>query len=184
MTNIGKINTDQKDVWTEVLNSIADILGPDTVAMWLSELKVDATANRVVLTARDSFREDIIRRRLVPYIEEALRKQGVDGIVEVTNIASTVENTCMSHTDDSEFVDSVMKILRDYKLLGHVQFHETDYVLVTSSHGEIEYVSIFEVDSTTDEIDDYSFAIVEEDTIVEVLKAFGRKCMLEDSGGV
>lgn len=184
MTSIEKINTDQNDVWTEVLNSIADVLGSDTVAMWLSELKVDATANRVVLTARDSFREDIIRRRLVPYIEEALRKQGVDGIVEVTNAASIIEDTRMSHADDTEFINSVTKILRDYKFLGHVQLHETDYVLVTSSDGEIEYVSIFEADSTTDEIDAYSFAIVEEATIIEVLKAFGRKCMFENSGGV
>lgn len=165
MTNVDKNCNDQTSAWIEALRSIAEILGSDTVDMWLSELKVDMSSNCVTLFVKDSFRADIIRRRLVPYIEDALKKQGIVSNVKVTCKMCSPEDQLV---DEHQFAEKVMNIWGpDFYYLGMVDLQEEGaYVLLRAPLDETgqEGVMIFEVDTFDPEITCYSFSILDNDS--------------------
>lgn len=169
MTNIEASN-DQTGTWMEALRSIAEILGSDTVDMWLSELKVDMSSNCVTLFVKDNFRADIIRRRLVPYIEDAFKKQGIVSNVKIVCKMCSPGDPLV---DERQFAEKVISIWGpDFCYLGMVDLQEEGtYVLLRTPLDETgqEGVMIFELDTFDPEITCYSFSIPDSDSRPELI---------------
>lgn len=164
MTNTETSN-DQTGAWMEAVCSIAEILGSGVVDMWLTELKVDMSSNCVIVYVDDNFRADIIRRRLVPYIEDALKKQG---IVSNVNVACKICSPEDQLVDERQFAEKVMNIWGpDFCYLGMVELQEEGtYVLLRTPLDETgrECVMIIELDTFDPEITSYSFSVLDSDS--------------------
>lgn len=167
---------DTTALWTDVLAEISERLSPMIVEQWLTDIDVDISSRRIILTVENEFKRNIIERRLTRYIKDALAPKHIDPevLVTCTKPVSTI-------ADDQQLIDKIMGIWGpDYAFLGYVEIPNTGfYVLLKTTFKKgnaFDCVLILEMDNCdSSELSEHSFAIADESLIPTVFEAFCHK---------
>ena len=62
-------------VWAKVLSHMENLLTPTVISTWFDDAEVvELTENKLVLCSPSEFRKDIIERRCIPYIQDAMKE--------------------------------------------------------------------------------------------------------------